>query len=82
VTLYLLGVMTVLSVQPHWRRLAEYTRRAAIWCGFGRRVPMGVDETGRLVAYDPRRHSRDSEDFHQLIRTAWAPSTDDIWSTP
>lgn len=85
-TLYLLGATTVLALRPDkwsWPRFLDRLNRLA---SIGAR-PKGVGapiEAERHLRAAALRESwgQHTTEFHALIGATWAPSTDDIWSTP
>jgi len=85
-TLYLLGAMTVLSVQPHWRKAVDKVHRwlskGCVAKGVGGPIPadhhLARAEARARAAADWGQHTRE---FHALIGAAWAPSTEDSWGS-
>lgn len=59
-----------------WIAAGCLTDRAARW--FGPRTPMGYDDRGRLVAYNPALHATTEHRLMLAQVRAWAPGPE--WS--
>jgi len=53
------------------RNLSDRASQALIWCGVNNRTPMGVDDAGHLVPYDPDLHSTEDTRLMLAEIRAW-----------